>query len=69
MKRMKLVLLVLRQQKALVSDEEVESLLPAAAYATPKIMFLIFAQDGSHYMVYTPSDPLLFVAAKAKAKK
>lgn len=25
---------------------------------------LILIQDGSHYMVYTPSDPLLFVAAK-----
>jgi hypothetical protein len=90
-----------------VSDEEVESLLPAAAYALAKIhMHLVhsgfcytarggfcytednvfdfrtddgqdveglptegveitcFHLDGSHYMVYTPSDPLLFVAAK-----
>lgn len=22
--------------------------------------------DGSHYMIYTPSDPLLFVAVKGK---
>lgn len=90
-----------------VSDEEVESLLPSAAYALAKIhMHLVhsgfcytarggfcytednvfdfrtddgqdveglptegveitcFHLDGSHYMVYTPSDPLLFVAAK-----
>ncbi|KFK29972.1 hypothetical protein AALP_AA7G201100 [Arabis alpina] len=90
-----------------VSDEEVESLLAAAAYALAKIhMHLVhsgfcytarggfcytednvfdfrtddgqdveglptegieitcFHLDGSHYMVYTPSDPLLFVAAK-----
>ncbi|CAN8229581.1 unnamed protein product [Cochlearia groenlandica] len=90
-----------------VSDEEVEALLPTAAYALAKIhMHLVhsgfcytarggfcytednvfdfrtddgqdveglptegveitcFHLDGSHYMVYTPSDPLLFVAAK-----
>ncbi|EOA18846.1 hypothetical protein CARUB_v10007468mg, partial [Capsella rubella] len=87
-----------------VSDEEVEALLPAAAFALAKIhMHLVhsgydctlfsiikcveqqlfvddgqdveglptegieitcFHLDGSHYMVYTPSDPLLFVAAK-----
>lgn len=90
-----------------VSDEEVEALLPTAAYALAKIhMHLIhsgfcytarggfcytednifefgtddgedvdglpnegveitfFHLDGSHYMIYTPSDPLLFVATK-----
>lgn len=25
-------------------------------------------QDGAHYMIYTPSDPLLFVAAKVMFK-
>lgn len=25
-----------------------------------------FHMDGSHYMIYTPSDPLLFVAVKGK---
>lgn len=92
-----------------VSDEEVEAILPAAAYALAKIhMHLVhsgfcytarggfcyteedifefhidngedvdglptegveiacFHLDGSHYMVYTPSDPLLFVAVKDK---
>ncbi|RZC94448.1 hypothetical protein C5167_026177, partial [Papaver somniferum] len=67
-----------------VSDEEVEKILPAAAYALAKIhMHLVinngqdidglptegveitcFHQDGVHYMIYTPSDPLLFVAVK-----
>lgn len=90
-----------------VSDEEVEKILPAAAYALAKIhMHLVisgfcytarggfcyseediiefgtdngqdidglptegveitcFNQDGVHYMIYTPSDPLLFVAVK-----
>ncbi|XP_043690066.1 uncharacterized protein LOC122640864 [Telopea speciosissima] len=90
-----------------VSDEEVEDILPAAAYALAKIhMHLVFSgfcytarggfcyseedifefhadddqeidgiptegveitcfhQDGTHYMIYTPSDPLLFVAVK-----
>ncbi|OVA15345.1 Protein of unknown function DUF3727 [Macleaya cordata] len=90
-----------------VSDEEVENILPAAAYALSKIhMHLVisgfcytarggfcyseedifefgtdngqdidglptegveitcFHQDGVHYMIYTPSDPLLFVAVK-----
>ncbi|XP_052196740.1 uncharacterized protein LOC127804058 isoform X1 [Diospyros lotus] len=90
-----------------VSDEEVESILPTAAYALAKIhMHLVhsgfcytarggfcyteddifefrtddgqdvdglptegieitcFHLDGSHYMIYTPSDPLLFVAVK-----
>lgn len=90
-----------------VSDEEVEVILPAAAYALAKIhMHLVhsgfcytarggfcyteddifdfrsddgedvdglptegieitcFHLDGSHYMIYTPSDPLLFVAVK-----
>uniref|UniRef100_A0A7N0TBX7 Uncharacterized protein n=1 Tax=Kalanchoe fedtschenkoi TaxID=63787 RepID=A0A7N0TBX7_KALFE len=90
-----------------VSDEEVESILPTAAYALAKIhMHLVhsgfcytarggfcyseddifdfrsddgqdveglptegveitcFHMDGSHYMIYTPSDPLLFVAVK-----
>ncbi|KAL2941894.1 ABC transporter A family member 5 [Bienertia sinuspersici] len=90
-----------------VSDEEVESLLPTAAYALAKIhMHLVhsgfcytarggfcyseesifefrsddgqdvdgvptegveitcFHLDGTHYMIYTPSDPLLFVAVK-----
>ncbi|KAK9673189.1 hypothetical protein RND81_12G151900 [Saponaria officinalis] len=90
-----------------VSDEEVETVLPTAAYALAKIhMHLVqsgfcytarggfaysqenifefqsddgenldgvpaegveitcFHLDGSHYMIYTPSDPLLFVAAK-----
>ncbi|KZV52353.1 hypothetical protein F511_22556 [Dorcoceras hygrometricum] len=92
-----------------VSDEEVEALLPTAAYALTKIhMHLVhsgfcytarggfcyaekdvfevhldsgedvddlptegieiacFHLDGSHYMIYTPSDPLLFVAVKDK---
>ncbi|CAN4080698.1 unnamed protein product [Withania somnifera] len=92
-----------------VSDEEVEAILPTAAYALAKIhMHLLysgfcytarggfcyteddifeyrtddgedvdglpnegieitcFLMDGSHYMIYTPSDPLLFVAAKDK---
>lgn len=30
------------------------------------ILCMFFMQDGSHYMVYTPSDPLLFVAVKVK---
>ncbi|KAJ4954090.1 hypothetical protein NE237_030922 [Protea cynaroides] len=90
-----------------VSDEEVEAIIPAAAYALAKIhMHLVFSgfcytarggfcyseehvfefraddgqdidgipsegveitcfnQDGAHYMIYTPSDPLLFVAVK-----
>ncbi|CAM8946712.1 unnamed protein product [Rhodiola kirilowii] len=90
-----------------VNDEEVESILPTAAYALAKIhMHLVhsgfcytarggfcysdddifdfrsddgqdvegmptegveitcFHMDGSHYMIYTPSDPLLFVAVK-----
>ncbi|XP_065874570.1 uncharacterized protein [Euphorbia lathyris] len=90
-----------------VSDEEVESILPAAAYALAKIhMHLVhsgfcytarggfcyseddifdfrtddgqdieglptegveitcFHLDGAHYMIYTPSDPLLFVVVK-----
>ncbi|XP_065874571.1 uncharacterized protein [Euphorbia lathyris] len=91
----------------IVSDEEVESILPAAAYALAKIhMHLVhsgfcytarggfcyseddifdfrtddgqdieglptegveitcFHLDGAHYMIYTPSDPLLFVVVK-----
>ncbi|XP_071915718.1 uncharacterized protein [Coffea arabica] len=90
-----------------VSDEEVEAILPTAAYALAKIhMHLVYSGfcytarggfcyteddifefrtddgqdvdglptegieitcfhlDGSHYMIYTPSDPLLFVAVK-----
>ncbi|XP_059624491.1 uncharacterized protein LOC132267348 isoform X2 [Cornus florida] len=90
-----------------VSDEEVETILPTAAYALAKIhMHLVYSGfcytarggfcyreedifefrtddgqdvdglptegieitcfhlDGSHYMIYTPSDPLLFVAMK-----
>lgn len=90
-----------------VSDDEVESILPSAAYALAKIhMHLVhsgfcytarggfcyseesifefrsddgqdvdgvptegveitcFHLDGIHYMIYTPSDPLLFVAVK-----
>ncbi|CAI9777541.1 unnamed protein product [Fraxinus pennsylvanica] len=90
-----------------VSDEEVESILPTAAYTLAKIhMHLVYSGfcytarggfcyteddiiefhtdngqdvdglptegieiacfhlDGSHYMIYTPSDPLLFVALK-----
>lgn len=90
-----------------VSDEEVEAILPTAAYALAKIhMHLVYSGfcytarggfcyseddifdfrtddgqdvdglptegveitcfhlDGSHYMIYTPSDPLLFVVAK-----
>jgi len=26
--------------------------------------FFFVLQDGAHYMIYTPSDPLLFVAVK-----
>lgn len=91
------------------SDEEVETILPAAAYALAKIhMHLVYSgfcytarggfcyseedifefgsddgqvvdglptegvritcfyQDGTPYMIYTPSDPLLFVAVKDK---
>ncbi|PHT54494.1 hypothetical protein CQW23_08956 [Capsicum baccatum] len=75
---------------AAVSDEEVEAILPTAAYALAKIhMHLVYSgfcytarggfcyteddifefrtgKDGSHYMIYTPSDPLLFVASKDK---
>ncbi|XP_022740941.1 uncharacterized protein LOC111292695 isoform X2 [Durio zibethinus] len=90
-----------------VSDEEVEAILPIAAYALAKIhMHLVhsgfcytarggfcyseddifdfrtddgqdidglptegieitcFHLNGAHYMIYTPSDPLLFVAVK-----
>ncbi|GMN28321.1 hypothetical protein TIFTF001_001994 [Ficus carica] len=67
-----------------VGDEEVEAILPAAAYVLAKIhMHLVhndgqdvdglptegveitcFHLDGAHYMIYTPSDPLLFVAVK-----
>ncbi|XP_022844689.1 uncharacterized protein LOC111367852 [Olea europaea var. sylvestris] len=90
-----------------VSDEEVEAILPTAAYALAKIhMHLVYSGfcytarggfcyteddifdfhtdngenidglptegieiacfhlDGSHYIIYTPSDPLLFVAVK-----
>nr|XP_027073176.1 uncharacterized protein LOC113697792 isoform X2 [Coffea arabica] len=89
------------------TDEEVEAILPTAAYALAKIhMHLVYSGfcytarggfcyteddifefrtddgqdvdglptegieitcfhlDGSHYMIYTPSDPLLFVAVK-----
>ncbi|XP_028771092.1 uncharacterized protein LOC114728365 [Neltuma alba] len=92
-----------------ISDEEVESILPAAAYALAKInLYLVYSgfcytarggfcyseedifdfhtddgkevdglptegveitwfnMDGAHYMIYTPSDPLLFVAVKDK---
>lgn len=92
-----------------VNDEEVEAILPTAAYALAKIhMHLVvsgfcytarggfcyseedilefrtddgeaidglpsegveitcFSLDGAHYMIYTPSDPLLFVAVKDK---
>lgn len=92
-----------------VSDDEVESLLPTAAYALAKIhMHLVhsgfcytarggfcysvenifefrsddgqdvdgvptegveitcFNLDGAHYVIYTPSDPLLFVAVKGE---
>ncbi|XP_052196741.1 uncharacterized protein LOC127804058 isoform X2 [Diospyros lotus] len=102
------VLMVSNKRVAtIVSDEEVESILPTAAYALAKIhMHLVhsgfcytarggfcyteddifefrtddgqdvdglptegieitcFHLDGSHYMIYTPSDPLLFVAVK-----
>ncbi|KAK4373676.1 hypothetical protein RND71_009060 [Anisodus tanguticus] len=94
---------------AAVSDDEVEAILPTAAYALAKIhMHLVYSgfcytarggccyteddifefrtddgedvdglpsegievtcfhMDGSHYMIYTPSDPLLFVAVKDK---
>ncbi|XP_057729732.1 uncharacterized protein LOC130945082 [Arachis stenosperma] len=89
-----------------VVDVELESIMPAAAYALAKIrMYLVysgycytarggfcyseenifdfhpdgkeaddsptegveithFSQEGEHYMIYTPSDPLLFVAVK-----
>lgn len=90
-----------------VNDDEVEAILPTAAYALAKIhMHLVYSgfcytargrfcfseddilefrtddgedidglpsegieitcfhQDGTHYMIYTPSDPLLFVAVK-----
>ncbi|RYQ94318.1 uncharacterized protein LOC107614034 isoform X2 [Arachis ipaensis] len=89
-----------------VGDAELESIMPAAAYALAKIrMYLVysgycytarggfcyseenifdfhadgkeaddsptegveithFSQEGEHYMIYTPSDPLLFVAVK-----
>ncbi|KAG5155460.1 hypothetical protein AAZX31_05G181500 [Glycine max] len=92
-----------------ISDEEVESILPAAAYALAKIhMHLVYSgycytarggfcyteedifdfhtddgkgvdglptegveitsfdQEGARYMIYTPSDPLLFVAMKGE---
>lgn len=88
-----------------VSDEELESILPSAAYALAKIrLYLVhsgycytarggfcyseedifdfhtdskgdslptegveiahFSLEQTHYMIYTPSDPLLFVAVK-----
>ncbi|KAL2638985.1 hypothetical protein AAZX31_06G149800 [Glycine max] len=88
-----------------VSDEELESILPSAAYALAKIrLYLVhsgycytarggfcyseedifdfhtdskgdslptegveiahFSLEQAHYMIYTPSDPLLFVAVK-----
>ncbi|XP_048335361.2 uncharacterized protein LOC107425336 isoform X2 [Ziziphus jujuba] len=93
----------------LVSDDEVDAILPSAAYALAKIhMHMVhsgfcytarggfcyseddifdfrtddgqgvdglptegveitcFHLDGAHYMIYTPSDPLLFVAVKDK---
>ncbi|KAK9167433.1 hypothetical protein Scep_002624 [Stephania cephalantha] len=31
---------------------------------TEGVEITCFNQDGAHYMIYTPSDPLLFVAAK-----
>ncbi|KMZ58286.1 hypothetical protein ZOSMA_78G00560 [Zostera marina] len=92
---------------AAVSDDEIEGIIPTAAYALAKIhMHLVvsgfcytarggfcyseddilefgtddgdsidglpaegieitcFHQDGTHYMIYSPSDPLLFVATK-----
>ncbi|XP_015890814.3 uncharacterized protein LOC107425336 isoform X1 [Ziziphus jujuba] len=92
-----------------VSDDEVDAILPSAAYALAKIhMHMVhsgfcytarggfcyseddifdfrtddgqgvdglptegveitcFHLDGAHYMIYTPSDPLLFVAVKDK---
>ncbi|XP_008783346.1 uncharacterized protein LOC103702623 isoform X1 [Phoenix dactylifera] len=92
-----------------VNDDEVEAIIPAAAYALAKIhMHLVFSGfcytargsfcyseddilefrtddgedidglpsegaeitcfhlDGTQYMIYTPSDPLLFVAVKDK---
>ncbi|KAJ9536904.1 hypothetical protein OSB04_029637 [Centaurea solstitialis] len=96
-----------RRIATIVSDDEVESILPTASFALAKIhMHLVysgfcytarggfcyteddifecrsddgqdldglptegveitcFQLDGSHYMIYTPSDPLLFVAVK-----
>ncbi|XP_027342154.1 uncharacterized protein LOC113854973 isoform X1 [Abrus precatorius] len=95
-----------------ISDEEVESMLPAAAYALAKIhMHLVYSGycytarggfcyteedifdfhtddgkgvdglptegveitsfnlEGARYMIYTPSDPLLFVAVKGENGK
>lgn len=95
-----------------VGDEEVESILPTAAFALAKIhMHLVYSgfcytarggfcyseddifdfrtddgqdvdglptegveitcfhMDGAHYMIYTPSDPLLFVAIKDRNGK
>ncbi|XP_072966120.1 uncharacterized protein [Typha angustifolia] len=92
-----------------VNDDEIEAIIPTAAYALAKIhMHLVvsgfcytarggfcyseedilefrtddgedieglpsegveitcFHLDGTHYMIYTPSDPLLFVAVKDK---
>ncbi|KAG6396269.1 hypothetical protein SASPL_142416 [Salvia splendens] len=33
---------------------------------TEGVEIACFHLDGSHYMIYTPSDPLLFVAVKVK---
>ncbi|KAL4183790.1 hypothetical protein AMTRI_Chr11g156860 [Amborella trichopoda] len=75
---------------AAVSDNEIDAILPTAAYALAKIhMHLVLSGfcytargafcyseedilefrtgnsfDGTQYMIYTPSDPLLFFAVK-----
>ncbi|XP_026658633.1 uncharacterized protein LOC103702623 isoform X2 [Phoenix dactylifera] len=99
----------LNRLATIVNDDEVEAIIPAAAYALAKIhMHLVFSGfcytargsfcyseddilefrtddgedidglpsegaeitcfhlDGTQYMIYTPSDPLLFVAVKDK---
>uniref|UniRef100_A0A0E0DKG7 Uncharacterized protein n=1 Tax=Oryza meridionalis TaxID=40149 RepID=A0A0E0DKG7_9ORYZ len=57
-----------------VDDDQIKEIIPSVAYALArhgvafaflKMRFKNF-MDGAHYMIYTPVDPLLFVAVKDK---
>ncbi|KAK9162355.1 hypothetical protein Syun_003257 [Stephania yunnanensis] len=47
-----------------VLNEQVDDGQDVDGLPTEVVEITCFNQDGAHYMIYTPSDPLLFVAAK-----